>query len=73
VASTTLIAPDGATIAAAAPFTSQVLTRAVPLAVGTTPAVAFGIGLGAAIALLGALLPLVLALLARPLRRRARR
>lgn len=70
VASTTFLDPTGATIAAATPFRSVVRTEAVPLAVGTTPAVAFGVGLGAAIAVLGGLLPLLVAFLARPLRPR---
>ncbi|MCU1473255.1 apolipoprotein N-acyltransferase [Amnibacterium sp.] len=72
VASTTFIDPTGTTLAAAPPFRSVVRTEAVPLAIGITPAVAFGVGLGAAIAVLGGLLPLLLALLARPVRRRAR-
>jgi len=70
VASTTAIGPDGRTLAAAKPFTTQTLVVDVPLATGITPAVAFGVPLGATIALLGAVLPLLLALLARPLRRR---
>ncbi|MDH2444646.1 apolipoprotein N-acyltransferase [Amnibacterium sp. CER49] len=70
VASTTIIAPDGATIDAAKPFTRAALLDAVPLATGTTPAVAFGIGLGIVLAVLGGVLPLLLAALARPLRRR---
>ena len=72
VASTTAIGPDGATLAAAKPFQTQTLIADLPLASGITPAVAFGIPLGAAIALLGGLLPLMLAALARPLRRRGR-
>lgn len=70
VASTTAIGPDGVTLAAAKPFQEQTLITDVPLASGITPAVAFGITLGAAIALLGGILPLMLAGLARPLRRR---
>ncbi|MDQ1530741.1 MAG: apolipoprotein N-acyltransferase, partial [Microbacteriaceae bacterium] len=70
VASTTFIAPDGATIAAAEPFRRQALLEQVPLAIGTTPAVAFGVPLGAAIAVLGVALPLAAALLARRGRRR---
>lgn len=70
VASTTFIDPTGRTIWAAPGFTTAVHTDAVPLATGTTPAVAFGVGLGAGLALLGGLLPLLTALLARPLRRR---
>jgi apolipoprotein N-acyltransferase len=70
VASTAYIAPDGTTIAAAKPFTREAMLEQVPLATGTTPAVAFGIGLGITLALLGAVLPLIAALLARPLRRR---
>ena len=70
VASTTYIDPTGATLYAAPAFTPAVHTGAVPLADGLTPAVAFGIPLGATIALLGGALPLVAGLLARPLRRR---
>ncbi|MFD1722602.1 apolipoprotein N-acyltransferase [Amnibacterium endophyticum] len=70
VASTTAIAPDGSTIAASKPFTPQTVIAEVPLANGITPAVAFGVALGATIALLGALLPLIASLLARPLARR---
>jgi apolipoprotein N-acyltransferase len=72
VASTTVIAPDGVTLQAAKPFTRQTLVADVPLATGTTPAVAFGVGLGATIALLGGVLPLIAAGLARPLRRKRR-
>ena len=72
VASTTFIDPTGSTIYAAPPFRSVVRTEAVPLAVGTTPAVAFGVALGAALAVLGGLLPLNLAGAARPLRRPSR-
>jgi apolipoprotein N-acyltransferase len=70
VASTTAFGPDGRTLAAAKPFTTQTIVVDVPLATGITPAVAFGVPLGVTIALLGAVLPLLLALLARPLRRR---
>jgi apolipoprotein N-acyltransferase len=70
VASTTFIAPDGTTMWAAKPFRAQAKVVPVPLATGTTPAVAFGAALGVALALLGTLLPLLAALLARPLRRR---
>ena len=70
VASTTAIGPDGRTLAAAKPFTTQTIVVDVPLATGITPAVAFGVPLGATIALLGGILPLLLALLARPLRGR---
>jgi apolipoprotein N-acyltransferase len=70
VASTTFLDPTGATLYAAPPFRTDVHTHLVPLATGTTPAVAFGVGLGAALAALGGLLPLLTALLARPLRRR---
>lgn len=70
VASTTFLDPTGATIYAAPGFTADVHTDVVPLAVGTTPAVAFGVALGATIAILGGVLPLLLALTARPLRRR---
>jgi apolipoprotein N-acyltransferase len=73
VASTTFIAPDGVTLWAAKPFRVQSQVVPVPLAVGTTPAVAFGVALGAAIALLGVLLPLATAVLARPLVRPRRR
>ncbi len=73
VASTTVIGPDGATIRGSQPFRAQTVIADAPTADGTTPAVAFGVGLGAAIALLGGVLPLLAALLARPLRRRARR
>jgi apolipoprotein N-acyltransferase len=72
VASTTFIDPTGTTLASAPPFRSVVRTEPVPLAIGITPAVAFGVGLGAAIAVLGGVLPLLLALLARPVRRRGR-
>ncbi len=65
VASTTVIAPDGATIAAAKPFTKTALVVDAPLATGTTPAVAFGLPLGASIALLGFVLPVMLAGIAR--------
>ncbi|HEV7623149.1 MAG TPA: apolipoprotein N-acyltransferase [Amnibacterium sp.] len=70
VASTTFLDPTGATVYAAPGFRSDVHTDAVPLAVGITPAVAFGVGVGAAIAVLGGVLPLLTALVARPLRRR---
>ncbi|MGN6744183.1 MAG: apolipoprotein N-acyltransferase [Amnibacterium sp.] len=69
VASTTFLDPTGATIYAAPGFRTDVHTDVVPLATGTTPAVAFGVGLGAALALLGGVLPLLTALLARRLRR----
>lgn len=72
VASTAAIGPDGRTIAALPSFRPGVLLATVPLAVGTTPAVAFGVQLGAALAALGVLVPLVSAALARPLRRRTR-
>jgi apolipoprotein N-acyltransferase len=70
VASTTAIGPDGRTLAAAEPFTTRTLVVDVPLATGITPAVSFGIPLGATIALLGGVLPLMLAVLARRPRRR---
>ncbi|WP_375389236.1 apolipoprotein N-acyltransferase [uncultured Amnibacterium sp.] len=70
VASTTAIGPDGRTLATTKPFTAQTMVVDVPLARGVTPVVSFGIPLGATIALLGAVLPLLLGLLARPLRRR---
>jgi apolipoprotein N-acyltransferase len=70
VASTTAIGPDGRTLAAAKPFTTQALVVDLPLATGITPAVSFGIALGASIAILGGVLPLLLALLARRPRRR---
>jgi apolipoprotein N-acyltransferase len=70
VASTTAIGPDGRTLAAAKPFTAQALVVDMPLAKGITPAVSFGVPLGATIALLGGVLPLMLALLARRPRRR---
>lgn len=70
VASTTLIGPDGRTLQAAKPFRAQTLVGGLPLADGTTPAVAFGLALGAAIAILGGVLPLIAAGVARPLRRR---
>jgi apolipoprotein N-acyltransferase len=70
VASTTAIGPDGRTLAAAKPFTTQTLVVDVPTATGITPAVTFGIGLGATIAILGGVLPLVLAFCARRPRRR---
>ncbi len=69
VASTTAIGPDGATLAKATPFRTQTLVVDLPLATGITPAVAFGITVGASLALLGGVLPLLLGLLARPLRR----
>lgn len=65
VASTTAIGPDGAILAAAAPFRTQTLVVDVPLATGITPAVSFGVPLGATIALLGGVLPLLLAMQAR--------
>ncbi|GAA2753728.1 apolipoprotein N-acyltransferase [Amnibacterium kyonggiense] len=71
VASTTAIGPDGRTLAAAKPFTTQTLVVDLPLASGITPAVAFGVPLGATIALLGGVLPVLLAVLARRPRRRA--
>lgn len=70
VASTTAIGPDGRTLAAAKPFTRQTLVVDLPLATGITPAVAFGVPLGATIAILGGVLPLLLAALARRPRRR---
>ena len=70
VASTTVIGPDGATIDAARPFVAQTLVADVPVSTGTTPAVAFGVALGATLAVLGAVLPLIAAFTARPLRRR---
>jgi apolipoprotein N-acyltransferase len=65
VAATAAIAPDGATIAALPPFRAGTLVTTVPLSRTVTPAVAFGLPLGATLALLGGLLPLVAALLAR--------
>lgn len=74
VASTTVIGPDGATLAAARPFRSQTLITDVPLADGITPAVSFGIPLEASLAILGGALPMLLAGLARrPRRDRPRR
>ncbi|WP_375405795.1 apolipoprotein N-acyltransferase [uncultured Amnibacterium sp.] len=70
VASTTAIGPDGRTLAAVQPFTTQTLVVDVPLATGITPAVSFGVPLGATIALLGGVLPLMLSFLARRPRRR---
>jgi apolipoprotein N-acyltransferase len=70
VASTTAIGPDGTTLAAAPPFRTRTIVVDVPLATGITPAVSFGVALGATIALLGGILPILLALLARPPRRR---
>jgi len=70
VASTTAIGPDGRTLAAAKPFTAQTLIVDVPTATGITPAVSFGVPLGATIALLGGVLPLMLAWFARRPRRR---
>lgn len=70
VASTAALGPDGRTLATTEPFTATTMVVDVPRATGTTPAVAFGIPLGATIAVLGAVLPLLLAGLARPLRRR---
>ena len=69
VASTTAIGPDGRTLAAAKPFTTQTLVVDLPLAKGITPAVAFGVPLGATIALLGGLLPVMLAWISRRRRR----
>ncbi|MGT2427229.1 apolipoprotein N-acyltransferase [Amnibacterium kyonggiense] len=69
VASTTAIGPDGRTLAAAAPFRTQTLVTDLPLASGITPAVAFGVPLGATIALLGGVLPVLLGVLARRPRR----
>jgi len=68
IASSAIIAPDGSTIAAARPFTSQVLVADVPRVTGTTPAAAIGVRLAATLALLGGILPL----LARHLARRRR-
>ncbi len=65
VASTAAIGPDGRTLAALAPFRPGVLVVDLPLASGITPAVAFGIPLGASIAVLGGLLPLLAAGMAR--------
>ena len=70
VASTTAIGPDGRTLAAVKPFTTQTLVVDVPLATGITPAVSFGVPLGATIALLGGVLPLMLTFQARKPRRR---
>jgi apolipoprotein N-acyltransferase len=70
VASTTAIGPDGRTLAQLKPFTADTMVVDVPRATGITPAVSFGIPLGATIALLGGVLPLLLALLARRPRRR---
>jgi apolipoprotein N-acyltransferase len=69
VASTTAIGPDGRTLAAAKPFTTQTLVVDMPLATGITPAVSFGVPLGATIAILGGVLPLLLGLIARRPRR----
>lgn len=69
VASTTAIGPDGRTLAQLKPFRADTMVVDVPRATGITPAVSFGIPLGATIALLGAVLPLLLALLARRARR----
>jgi apolipoprotein N-acyltransferase len=70
VASTTAIGPDGRTLATTKPFTATTMVVDVPLASGITPAVSFGIPLGATIALLGAVLPLMLAWMTRRRRRR---
>ncbi len=72
VASTTAIGPDGRDLATTTPFRAQAMVVDVPLATGTTPAVAFGVALGAGIAVLGGVLPLLAAVLARPLRPRRR-
>jgi apolipoprotein N-acyltransferase len=74
VSSTTAIGPDGRTIAALPPFRAGTMLATVPLSSTVTPAVSFGGPLGATLAALGALLPLVAALLARsPRPRRLRR
>lgn len=70
VASTTAIGPDGRTLGTTKPFTAQTLITDLPLATGVTPAVAFGVPLGATIAVLGGVLPLLLTVLARRPRRR---
>jgi apolipoprotein N-acyltransferase len=70
VASTTAIGPDGRTLAGTKPFTTQTMVVDVPTATGITPAVAFGVPLGASIAILGGVLPLIMAFRARRPKRR---
>lgn len=70
VASTAAIGPDGRTLAALRAFRPGVLVVDVPLATGITPAVAFGVPLGATVAVLGGVLPLLAAGMARRPRRR---
>jgi apolipoprotein N-acyltransferase len=65
VAATAAIGPDGATIAALPSFRPGTLVAEVPLSRTVTPAVAFGVPLGGALALLGVLLPILAAGLAR--------
>lgn len=59
VASTSMIGPDGATIAASRPFTPRVLIADVPRSTGTTPAALLGVRLAASLAFLGVTLPVL--------------
>ena len=73
VSSTGFIAPDGKTLAEIPSFRPGTLVTEVPLATGTTPAVAFGVPLGIALAVFGTSAPIVAALLARRPRAARRR
>ncbi|WP_375400535.1 apolipoprotein N-acyltransferase [uncultured Amnibacterium sp.] len=62
VSSTAAIGPDGRTLGAIPSFRPGALVTDLPLLTGTTPAVAFGVQLGIAIAIFGAFAPLIAAL-----------